>query len=135
MIASRSQEARLAAENEAADRQKQLQTILDAVNARLLSLATEGRIVTHNLHSQEMTGLPADDCIGKTVEEVGLRLDDARLRHQQSLKVMRSGKPKLGRLISHTSEGKTYWSTVDKIPTFDANGKVDGLFVFVYDVT
>ena len=135
MIASKSQEARQLAEAQAADRQQQLQTILDTVNARILYLDVEGRIVRHNLLSQNVTGLSAEDFIGKTVEEVGLRLDNARLRHQQSLKVIRSGKPKLGRLMSHTSGGKTFWSSVDKIPTFDENGKVDGLLVFVYDIT
>jgi PAS domain S-box-containing protein len=135
MIASKSQETRQLAEAHAADRRQQLQTILDAVNARILYLDVEGRIVRHNLHSQNVTGLSAEDFIGKTVEEVGLRLDNARLRHQQSLNVIRSGKPKLGRLMSHTSEGKTYWSSVDKIPTFGENGNVDGLLVFVYDIT
>jgi PAS domain S-box-containing protein len=37
--------------------------------------------------------------------------------------------------MSHTSEGRIHWSSVDKIPTFDEDGSVDGLLVFVYDIT
>lgn len=135
MIASRDQEARQLAETQAANQQKQLETILNTVNARILYLDVEGRIVQHNLQSKKMAGLSAENCLGKTVEEAGSRLDDAGLRHQQNLEAIQSGKKTLGEIVSYDYEGTTCWASIDKIPTFDHEGQVNGLLICVYDVT
>lgn len=135
MNAAKNEEARQLAETQAAQRQNQLQTILNTVNARILYLDTDGRIVRHNLPSQKSTGLSSVDSLGKTVEEVGSRLDNAQFRHQQNLKVIRSGKPLLAQLVSYEDGGEVRWASIDKIPTFAADGQVDGLLICAYDIS
>jgi PAS domain S-box-containing protein len=135
MNAAKNEDARQLAESQAVERQDQLQTILDTVNARILYLDTEGRIVRHNLPSQKSTGLSANDCLGKTVEEVGQRLDNAQLRHQQNLEVIQSGEPLLSQLVSYEDRDEVRWASIDKIPTFASDGQIDGLLVCAYDIS
>jgi PAS domain S-box-containing protein len=135
MIATGNEQNRQLAERQAAKRQEELRTILDTVNASILYLDVEARIVQHNLRSQQSTGLLAEDCIGKTVEEVGSRLDDPKLRHQQSLDVIRSGKPLLRQIVSYQLEGEARWASIDRIPTFDSDGQVNGLLICADDIT
>jgi PAS domain S-box-containing protein len=135
MTAAKNEEARQLAEMQADQRQDQLQTILDTVNARILYLDTEGRVVRHNLLSQKSTGLLSQDCVGKTVEEVGGRLDNAKLRHEQNLEVIRSGKHLLAQVVSYEEGGEVRWASIDKIPTFAADGQVDGLLICAYDIS
>lgn len=135
MNAAENENARQLAESQAAERQVQLQTILDTVNASILYLDTEGRIVRHNLLSQKSTGFSSVDSHGKTIEEVGGRLNNAQFRHQQNLEVIRSGKPLLAQLVSYEDGGEVRWASIDKIPTFASDGQVDGLLICAYDIS
>jgi two-component system, LuxR family, sensor kinase FixL len=135
IIATKNEQDRTTAAIQTSEQQQQLQMILDSVNARVFYLDVDGQVVRHNLLSQEATGLSSGDCIGKPIEEISFRVDNATIGHDQSLDVIRSGKPLLGQLVSYSVDSVTRWASVDRNPTFDTDGLVNGLRVFACEVT
>lgn len=117
-------------------RQRQeLQAILDAVNAQVMYLDCEARVIRHNAYSHRVTGLTDEQMRGQTVLSVASHWDDPVLRHQQSLEVIRTGQPRLGSIETFTAAGQTHWVRVDKVPIRDEHGQVNGLLLFIYDIT
>jgi PAS domain S-box-containing protein len=118
----------------------ELEVILDAVQAQVVYMDTEARAVRHNRVSRELLGLGDEGIRGNTVIEQAPNLDNPVLRHQQSLEVIRTGIPKLGSIEKFEKESgqdgdRERWVSIDKVPTFDGNGNVDGLLLFSYDIT
>lgn len=127
-------------ETELCRQQRELEVILDAVQAQVVYMDTQARAVRHNRVSRELLGLSDEGIRGNTVIEQTPDLDNAALRHQQSLEVLRTGIPKLGSIEKfETSDGdastRERWVSIDKVPTFDEDGQVSGLLLFSYDIT
>jgi PAS domain S-box-containing protein len=127
-------------ETELRRQQRELEVILDAVQAQVVYMDTAARAVRHNRVSRELLGLGDEGIRGNTVIEQTPDLDNPALRHQQSLEVIRTGIPKLGSIEKFTSGGgpdgnHERWVSIDKVPTLDEEGNVDGLLLFSYDIT
>lgn len=122
-------------ENKLKRQRRELEAILDAVQAQVVYMDTKARASWHNRVSREMLGLDNEGIRGNTVIDQAQDLDDPELRHEQSLEVIRTGIPKLGS-IERFDDGETQrWVSVDKVPTFDDDGNVNGLLLFSYDIT
>lgn len=132
---SRSDAALRDSRNEIARQRRELEVILDAVQAQVVYMDTEARVVRHNRYSRELLGLSDDDIRGLNVIAQAPELDDPELRHQQSLEVIRTGEPRLGSIESYDEESGRRWVSIDKVPTFDDDGDVNGLLLFIYDIT
>jgi PAS domain S-box-containing protein len=119
--------------------QRELEAILDAVQAQVVYMDAEARSIRHNRLSRELLGLGDEGIRGNTVIDQSPNLDNAELQHQQSLEVIRTGIPKLGSIekFEGGSRGGKHerWVSIDKVPTFDDEGNVDGLLLFGYDIT
>lgn len=127
-------------ETELRRQQRELEVILDAVHAQVVYMDTSARAVWHNRVSRELLGLGDEGIRGNTVIEQAPNLDNPALRHQQSLEVIQTGIPKLGSIEKFTSgdgpdSSEERWASIDKVPTFDDDGNVDGLLLFSYDIT
>jgi PAS domain S-box-containing protein len=62
--------------------------------------------------------------------------DFAEEYYRDDLEVIGSGKPKLGIIESlTTASGKRLWVRVDKLPLFDESGTVNGVLLFMTDLT
>ncbi len=117
-------------------RQKQeLQTIFDAMQARVIYFDNEGRFLRQNAFSRRASGLSDEEQLGKTATEVALFWDDAELRHAETLEVVRTGESRLGSLETYTEHGERRWASVDKVPTRDPSGAITGVLVFIRDIT
>jgi PAS domain S-box-containing protein len=81
--------------------------------------------------------------IGRTVQEiegqptaVRFSADDARLKQEDDLAVMRSGAPRLGIIETvYDAEGNQVWVQTDKVPYRDENGEVIGIVVMAQDIS
>ncbi|MDA0586538.1 MAG: PAS domain S-box protein [Planctomycetota bacterium] len=118
----------------------ELEVILDAVHAQVVYMDTSARAVRHNRVSRELLGLGDEGIRGNTVIEQTPELDNPALRHEQSIEVIRTGIPQLGSIEKFTGGGGPdnsgeRWVSIDKVPTFDDEGNVDGLLLFSYDIT
>lgn len=117
-------------------RQKQeLQTIFDAMQARVIYFDTEGRFLRQNAFSRRASGMSDEEQLGKIATEVALFWDDAELRHAETLEVVRTGESRLGSLETYTENGERRWASVDKVPTRAPNGAITGVLVFIRDIT
>lgn len=132
---SRSEQALRESQNETARQRQELEIILDAVQAQVVYMDTDARVVRHNRYSRELLGLSDDDIRGLNVIAQAPELDDPELRHEQSLEVIRTGQPRLGSVESYEEETGRRWVTIDKVPTFGESGEVNGLLLFIYDIT
>lgn len=82
----------------------------------------------------EATGLSIEQLEGKSCHD--LFPGEAEKYYQDDLEVIRSGKPKMGiieRLVS--KKGGYLWIQTDKIPYFDDKGEMQGILLFVTDIT
>jgi PAS domain S-box-containing protein len=109
--------------------------VLDAVKAQVWYLDVDGKVVLHNRFAGELAREQRDDPRGATVAELVPFWDDPLRRHAESLEALRTGVARLGSIESYDREGATQWASVDKVPTFGADGRVNGLLVFIYDIT
>ena len=132
---SRSDEALRESQNEIARQRRELELILDAVQAQVVYMDSEARVVRHNRYSRELLGLSDDDIRGLNVKVQAPHLDDPELRHEQSLEVIRTGQPRLGSIESFEEDSGRRWVSIDKVPTRDDDGNVNGLLLFIYDIT
>jgi len=116
-------------------RHEELRQLLDSVMAEVWYLDTEARVVRHNRFAEKLTGLSEEQVRGGTAITLAAQWDDPPHRHEQSLAVLRSGEPLLASLESYTVGGEVRWASVDKVPLRDSSGQVNGLLVFIYDIT
>ncbi len=82
------------------------------------------------------------DAVGKTIEEIEgqpssvIYPEEAAKYYQDDLKVIQSRVPQLG-IVEKVQgfEGNDLWVQTDKVPVFDAFGKVIGIVVMAQDIT
>lgn len=105
-----------------------LQLILDASHDSIL-IASGSGVVLHASHSfEESYGVPFDELVGHSVEEL-----EARRVFNPSVtrRVLTSGKRQV--LVQETAEGKTV--LVTGTPVFDENGQIRRVVSYSHDVT
>lgn len=132
---SRSEAALRASQHENLQQRRELELILDAVQAQVVYMDSDARVVRHNRYSREFLGRTDEEIRGQNVISQAPHLDDPELRHEESLEVIRTGLPRLGSIESFEENGGRRWVSIDKVPTFDDDGKVNGLLLFIYDIT
>jgi PAS domain S-box-containing protein len=133
-------ERRLAADeilriNQALAQQKtELQVVFDLMPAMVWFKDTQDGIVRVNRRVAESLGLATDEIEGRPSAEVYPR-HGPRYR-EDDLEVIRSGLPKLG-IVEPLLDaaGNEAWVQTDKVPYFDAAGKVVGIVVMAQDVS
>jgi len=76
-----------------------------------------------------------EQLLGKTFIEVAPDWDDAAERQREIMQVFRSRQPRLDSRERAQEMGGDCWFQVDKIPTTDENGQVDGVMVVIGNVT
>lgn len=116
-------------------RQKEeLQVLFDLIPAMIWFKDTENRHLRVNQR--------AADAVGKTVAEIEGRPcaevypQDAEKYYEDDLKVIASGRPKLGIVEKiHDGDGNERWLQTDKVPYCDETGKVVGIVVAAQDIT
>jgi PAS domain S-box-containing protein len=123
------------AADEVARQRRELQLVLDAVQAQIWYLDTKGRVVRHNLAAEQATGLNIESVQGKEIFTLFPGIPEFEKRHEECLEAIRSGRPILGTIESFADGGQQRWMTVDKVPILDEAKCVVGLLLFAYDVT
>ncbi|MBL8696475.1 MAG: PAS domain-containing protein [Planctomycetes bacterium] len=114
---------------------RRLQQILDGVPDEIWILDREGRVVDSNATARRRSGLGMEEVRGLTIRDLAPSWDDVELRHQQTLDVVESAKPRLRSLESQTVHGQTRWLMVDKCPLFNERREVSGVLVAIHDIT
>ncbi len=122
------------AEEDIQRRQTELRVLFDLMPAMIWFKDTENNILRVNKQAADAAGLTVEEIEGKPAHEI--YPDESARFYADDLKVVRSGKPKLGyeeRLPG--PDGGKLWVQTDKVPYFDNEGKPIGIVVMAQDVT
>ncbi len=123
-----------ATEAELRAQQRDYLVIFDAVRAAVAYLDAEGRVVRVNHRVSEQIGLLPDEVIGKTAQEL-YPGEEGKKYHADNLEAVRRREAVYGLLERRPVEnGESHWFLVDRIPSFDDEGQVSGLTVFMMDI-
>lgn len=110
------------------------QTIFHSVPAMIWFKDKKGRILRANRNAAQSIGRSVEEVEGKSTHE--LYPDEAAKYQQDDAEVIESGRPKLGIVERYEIPGgEKRWIRTDKIPYYDASGKIVGVVVFAVDIT
>ncbi len=114
--------------------QAELKALFDSVPAMIWFKDTQNGFLKVNQRVAETTGLRIDEIEGKSAYDIFPEQADAY--YKDDLEVIRSRLPKMGIVEKLPGpEGEERWVQTDKVPVFDAAGKVSGLVALVHDIT
>ncbi len=131
-----SRQKRREAEEEIARQHRELEQVINAMVAQVWYLDREGRVVNCNRCAEISAGVSSHLAVGKTIRELASGWDDPERRHEETLRVVRTGQPLLGSIEWYRGrDGLQRWVSVDKIPWYDVNGEIIGVLLFIYDIT
>jgi PAS domain S-box-containing protein len=113
---------------------QQFRLMFNAVPAMICYKDTKNRFLLVNEAAATSMGRSVEEMEGKPCSEIVA--DRAYELYRDDLEIIQSGKPKLG-LVEETRlpDGRTTWTRTDKLPEYDAMGRVVGILVFSQDIT
>jgi len=113
---------------------QQFRLMFNAVPAMIFYKDTKNRFLLVNEAAAGSLGRTVAEMEGKPCSEI-LPARAYEL-YRDDLEIIQSGKPKLG-IVEETQSaaGKTVWTRTDKLPEYDAMGRVVGILVFSQDIT
>ena len=112
---------------------QELRLLLDSIRSAIWYFDRWGVIKDRNRLAQEL--LPHPVAEGKSFLELATGWDSPAERQREIMWVIRTGEPQLGSVERARLKGVQYSFSVDKIPTKDAQGCVNGLLMVMTDIT
>jgi len=91
----------------------------------------EGRVVYVNDTFAELTGYPAEEILGRKVQET----HSASRSFTKAWETVSSGKEWYGECLSRRKDGKTYWASLQAAPLFGDDGRISHFVTVRADVT
>jgi len=113
--------------------QRELSYILDSVPGMITRVDREGRLMFVNRAYSELTQRPADALIGRTLREVLLPEDLARL--QPALDRVQAGQVTAFARTHHLPDGRVIELEGQLVPEFDERGRMCGWIAIFHDAT
>lgn len=110
-----------------------LNALLDSMREIVLYFDQWGVIRHANARAHEWRA--GGQLIGKTFVEIAPAWDDPAERQREIMQVFRSRKPRLDSRERALETDGDSWFQVDKIPTANEHGRVDGVMLVIRDVT
>ena len=121
-------------ENELQRQQTELRVLFDLMPAMIWFKDTNNLILRVNQRVADSAGLPIAEIEGRP--SVDIYPDEAAKFFNDDLKVILSGRPKLGYVEALPGpDGGKIWVQTDKVPYFDLHGEAIGIVVMAQDVT
>jgi len=113
---------------------QQFRLMFNAVPAMIFYKDTKNRFLLVNEAAAASLSRTVPEMEGKPCSEI-LPARAYEL-YRDDLEIIQSGKPKLGIIEeSQSASGRTIWTRTDKLPEYDAMGRVVGILVFSQDIT
>ncbi|MFT4571383.1 MAG: PAS domain S-box-containing protein, partial [Candidatus Binatia bacterium] len=113
---------------------QQFRLMFNAVPAMIWYKDTKNRFLLVNESAARPTGQTVDEIEGKPCSEIFP--ERAYNLYRDDLEIIQSGRPKLGiEEKIENPDGKTLWVRTDKLPEYDAMGRVVGILVFSLEIS
>ncbi|WP_084645689.1 bifunctional diguanylate cyclase/phosphodiesterase [Marinimicrobium agarilyticum] len=113
--------------------QQELRLLLDSMRSAVWYFDRWGLVKDFNELTRSWFDQP--DMKGKSFLEVAPHWDTPAERQRELMQVIRSGKAQLDSIESAQADGAQRWFSVDKIPTKNSQGYVNGVLVVMNDIT
>lgn len=114
------------------EKNRDLQVLLDAMRAIIFYLDNWGIVQHCNRRAEDWQ----EGCIrGKSFCEFAQGWDDPSERQREIMQVIRTGRPILHSVEAVVDARGEHWFNVDKIPTQDSEGRVNGVLLVLNDMT
>ncbi len=113
--------------------QQELRLLLDSMRAGIGYFDRWGLVKDFNELARDLLGPTL--LVGKSFMEVAPDWDSPEERQRELMQVARTGDPQLGSIESAERGGYRRWFSVDKIPTKNSQGYVNGVLVVVNDIS
>lgn len=118
----------------AEEERRETAQVLDAVPSMIWHKDLTNRILRVNRAAAEKSGKAKGEIEGRRTEDV--YPTQAEAYYEVDRRVMRTGEPVTGVVEPlPTADGPPRLMSIDKLPTFDATGAVDGVIVVATDIT
>lgn len=113
---------------------QQFRLMFNAVPAMIWYKDTKNRFLLVNENAARSMGRSVEELEGKPCSE--LFPSTAYETYRDDLEIIQSGKPKLGIIEElQDKDGNTVCVRTDKVPEYDAMGRVVGILIFAQDIT
>lgn len=113
--------------------QQELRLLLDSMRSAVWYLDRWGLVKDFNELARSWVDQPSMK--GKSFLEIAPHWDNPAERQRELMQVIRSGKAQLDSIESTQTDGVQHWFSVDKIPTKNNQGYVNGVLVVMNDIT
>lgn len=110
-----------------------LNVLLDAMREVVLYFDLWG--VVHHGNAKAFAWRSPALLLGKTFVEIAPKWDDAAERQREIMQVLRTRKPLLGSRERCIDDSGDSWYSVDKIPSNNQRGEIDGVIVVITDIS
>jgi len=111
-----------------------MQVVVDALPMLFFHKDTENRILRANKAVADLLGVTPEEMENTPTSQ--WYPDEAEAYYKDDLEVIRTGRPRLAIVEQlKVSETEKHWIRTDKFPHHDENGEVDGIVVFIHDLT
>ncbi len=114
------------------EKNRDLQVLLDAMRAIIFYLDSWGVVQHSNSRAERWH---RHGIVGKNFCEFAQGWDDPSERQREIMQVIRTGRPILNSLEAVRDHERECWFHVDKIPTRDAQSRVNGVLLVLTDIT
>ena len=113
------------------------ETIFDSSPVMIVYKSEDDHILKVNDAFARFIGLPKDEIVGMTTFDVADPKETAQLGRDDDLEVIRTGEPRMNRLVFFSSpfSDNNAWVLFSKLPFRDGSGGIAGTVSFVTDVT
>ncbi len=122
-------------ETQAIESNKILRQTLGSLHAQVWYLDTAARVIDFNLYTEEFLHKSPVQARGFLMSTLLPHWNDADQSQARNLQAIKSGKREIGVVESYQADGETHWVRVDRVPSMADNGEIDGLMLFIYDIT
>lgn len=115
------------------NQRQELHLLLDSMRSAIWYFDRWGLVKDLNTVAVDLVNGPAS--VGKSFLELASFWDDAAERHREIMQVIRTGAPQLASIESAQINEELRWFSVDKIPTKNKYGRVNGVLLVMSDIT
>ena len=114
---------------------RQLQQTLRSLHAQVWYLDTEARVVDFNQFAKKFSAIEPLQARGRPMMALLSNWHESQAAHEKNLQVLHTGEALCGVIESYQIGDQIHWVSVDRLPSFDDQDEIDGLMLFIYDIT
>ncbi|GAB1541219.1 hypothetical protein NUACC21_38890 [Scytonema sp. NUACC21] len=116
-------------------RERQFKTLAENSPDIISRIDSEFRHLYVSPAIKQVTGIPAEEFVGKTNTDLGMPEESCTLWHEHWRRIFAGGQPEELEFSFQAQDGGTRWYHSRSVPEFASDGKIESILGFCRDVT